>query len=327
MKKVLRSILFLILIFFISEQKICAQQLPQFAYGSVNPEFYNTAVSGIAKTINASAIGRTQWVNITGHPISQALIFSSYIQKLRGGLGLCIMNNQQGVQRNTYAMIGYSYIIETKKSRIGIGARAGIIQSSLNGSELKSPEGNYYSNIFDHNDPFLPLNLVSSSTPDLSAGIFLLNKHISVGVAGAHLLQSKINYQLPSNNLQVNLERNLSASVSININKGGTLSFKPSIFAKYDFNNLQSETSLLIGYKKIGWIGVGYRGLSTNHSDALIGFIGLRANDNLLIGYAYEYSLSKLSSANDGSHELMLNYSISLTRDAKPDKIIFTPRF
>lgn len=53
--------------------------------------------------------------------------------------------------------------------------------------------------------------------------------------------------------------------------------------------------------------------------DAIIGFIGVTLNPNFEVGYAYEYSISKLSAANDGSHELMLHYSVSLTKPSKPE--------
>ncbi len=322
-KKVLR----LLLLIFCSTEFSFAQQLPQFAYGSLNPEFYNPAVSGITKSINASAIGRTQWLNITGHPTAQALTLSSYVPNLHGGLGLLILNSQLGVQRNTYAMVGYSFITGNKNHRFGIGARGGIIQSTIDGTKLRAPDGFYSGSIINHNDGLLPINAVTSTAPEFSAGIFYLNKIMNIGIAGSHLLSPSLKYSATSGKLSVDEARNVSGSISFLINRENTISLKPCAFVKYNFNELQSEASLLIGYKKSGWIGAGYRGMSSNNPDAIIGFLGINLSSNFEIGYAYEYSISKLSSVNDGTHELLLHYSVSLTKPAKPEKIIFTPRF
>lgn len=308
-------------------EKSFAQQLPQFAYGASNPEFYNPSVCGITKSIDVSLIGRTQWIGITGHPNAQAISLSSYVPSLSGGLGIFVLNNQQGVQRNTYTMLGYSFIAGKKNNRFGIGVRGGIIQSSIDGAKLRAPDGDYSGSIINHNDNLLPINTVSSIAPDFYVGIFYLNKFMNIGFAGSHLLQPALKFSAANGDLTANLERNILTSISFSINKNKDISFKPSAIVKYNFNELQTESSLLVGYKNLGWVGVGYRGFDSNAKDAAIGFLGINLNSDLSVGYAYEYSLSKLSTANDGSHELVIHYSTSLTKPAKPEKVIFTPRF
>lgn len=322
-----KKLIWLILFVFCSAEFSFAQQLPQFAYGSLNPEFYNPAVSGITKSINASAIGRTQWLNITGHPTAQSITLSSYVPKLHGGLGLLILNSLQGVQRNTYAMVGYSFVIGRKNHRFGIGARGGIIQSTIEGAQLRAPDGFYSGSLINHNDELLPINSVSSTTPEFSTGIFYLNKIMNIGIAGSHLFSPSLKYSATNGKLSVDEARNISGSISLLINREKTLCLKPSAFVKYNLNELQTEASLLIGYRKSGWVGAGYRGMNSDNSDAIIGFLAINLSPNFEIGYAYEYCILKLSTVNDGSHELILHYSISLTKPAKPEKIIFTPRF
>ena len=262
-------------------------------------------------------------VGITGHPTAQAISISSYIPNLHGGVGFLVLNNQQGVQRNTCAMVGYSFIIGNNNHRFGIGVRGGIIQSSVDGIKLRASDGFYSGSINNHNDNLLPLNIVSTTSPEFSGGFFYLNKIMNVGIAGAHLLNPSLKYLSTNGKLSIDEVRNLSGSISFLINKEKTINIKPSLLVKYNFNEFQSETILLIGYKKLGWFGGGYRGMASNHPDAIIGFIGISLPSNLEVGYAYEYSISNLGASN----ELMLRYSLSLTKNAKPEKIIFTPRF
>lgn len=303
-----------------------AQQIPQFVYGTVMPEFYNPAAIGITKSISVAAIGRSQWLNITGHPNSQAISFDSYFPSLNGGVGVLILNNIQGVQRNTNVMLGYSFETGKKNYRFGFGLRGGIIQSSVSGDKLISPEGDY-STIINHNDQHLPISLVTTTSPDFSAGIFFMNKFMNWGIASAHLLEPSLKFNKTSNDLSVDLNRIFSGTVSLKFNRKNALMIEPSAIVKYDINELQTEAVVRFHYKNLGWIGGGYRGGVKNNSDAVVGLLGVNTSENFFVGYAYEYSLSGLSAANYGSHEIILKFTTNLTRPAKPEKIIFTPRF
>lgn len=316
----------LLCIFFCCEISV-AQQIPQFAHGSLNPEFYNPAVCGITKSINVSAIGRSQWVSLTGHPTAQSLCLSSFVPRIHGGIGAIILNNQQGVQRNTYATIGYSFIAEKNNHRFGFGIRGGIIQSLIEGDKLRAPDGYYSGGILNHNDGLLPINSVSSMSPELSAGVFYMNKVMNFGISGSHFLNSSLKYSAYSGKLSIDEVKNIATSILFVVNNNKSIKIKPSAIIKYNFNELQTEASILFGFKKFGWIGSGYRGLNSNQPEAIIGFLAFNLSSNFEVGYAYEYSISKLSSSNDGSHELMMRYLLSLTKPAKPEKIIFTPRF
>ena len=48
--------------------------------------------------------------------------------------------------------------------------------------------------------------------------------------------------------------------------------------------------------------------LSHRTGDAAVGMLGYQFNRQLMLGYSYDYSVSKLRQYNGGSHELMLRY-------------------
>src|ERR1700743_2828121 len=110
----------LVLVIVVSSKSF-AQQDPQLSQFSLDPVAYNPAFAGINKDLSAAIDARTQWVNITGHPVAEAFYINSFSTALHGGLGIDILNNQQGVQRNTFAGLDYAFIISGKKSLFSIG--------------------------------------------------------------------------------------------------------------------------------------------------------------------------------------------------------------
>lgn len=319
--------LFLISLFHFICYTSVAQQDPQFSLFSLNPVAYNPAVTGINKSLNISLQGRTQWVNITGNPQAQFFNINSYASPLHGGIGLEVMNNLQGVQRNTFIGAEYSYLIEGRKSRFAIGAKGGIIQSGLDGSKLRSPDGFYYENTINHNDNILPNSSVTAIAPDFSAGVLFNTKTVTAGISASHLFEPSIHFKNSMGNLGIDVSRNYFGYLSFDIGMKNSVAFKPSVLFKSNLTEYQAEASFLAQFKKLFWAGVGYRGLSNTENDALIGIIGLNLNENLSVCYSYDYTLSSLNKVSNGSHEALLSYKLNLYRQAKPGKVIFTPRF
>lgn len=304
-----------------------AQQDPQFSLFNLNPVAYNSAAIGANKAINVSLQARTQWIGITGNPLSQYLNVNTYAPPLHGGIGLEVMNNQQGVQRNTFIGAGYSYLMEGKKSRLAIGIKGGIIQSGLDGSKLRSPDGFYDENSINHNDNILPNTPVSVIAPDFSAGVLFNTRIVTVGVSASHLLEPSLHFKGSLENLGIEVTRNYFGYFSLDIGAKNKIAFKPSVLFKSNLVENQAEASVLAQFKKLFWLGAGYRELSSDEPDALIAIAGLNLNENILLCYSYDYTLSALNQVSNGSHEVLVSYKLSLTKPANPGKIIFTPRF
>ena len=53
---------------------------------------------------------------------------------------------------------------------------------------------------------------------------------------------------------------------------------------------------------------MGYAGLSFRNADAISLMLGYNIKNGFLIGYAYDFTINKLSSVSKGSHEIVLKY-------------------
>ena len=73
-------------------------------------------------------------------------------------IGITAINDLVGFQRSTYVALNYDYRKKFKWGKMGIGIGAGIIQTSIDGAQLRAPDGNYNGGV-NHNDNFLPKEL------------------------------------------------------------------------------------------------------------------------------------------------------------------------
>lgn len=300
-----------------------AQQQPQQALFAENLNIYNPGYCGINDQLEINGGVRYQWIGLNGSPFSQSLNIHSPVYQLHGGIGLTVLNQQQGLQRNTSAGLNYSYIIRKPKYQLGFGLKIGALQSYLNGERIITPSGNYEATVINHNDPILPISGISKVVPDVSAGMVLYGRNAFAGVSV--LTINEPNLKLTSSNSPTLVRQFLfQAGKRIKINKKVSLS--NNYLIKTDLFDTQAETNLTFNYKQLLRFGVGYRGSQIN-TDALLGLISLKLNNRLSASYVFEYPVSLINKAAFSSQELLLSYRFDISTVAKPGKIIYNPRF
>ena len=303
-----------------------AQQDPQFSQYFMNQAAVNPAYTGLDNALSTTAQFRSQWVGMDGHPVTQNIALHSPVPVLHGGLGINLMNEQAGVLRNTIVALTYSYILKTRAGDFSLGISGGAAQVNVDGSRLRAPDG-VYTNGINHNDFLLPIVPVSGLAPDFSAGLFYNGKNFSVGLSANHVIPQPVKLDAEGSSLQFDYERQYYLQMGYMANLSKTFAIRPSIMVKSGGSRLQGEADLLAVYKDFLWFGAGYRGFDDQTMDALIGILGISISENLRLGYSYDYNMSSLGSANNGSHELVLNYKINLMKPLKPGKVVYTPRF
>ena len=106
----------------------------------------------------------------------------------------------------------------------------------------------------------------------------------------------------------------LEAGLSFEVNK---VKIKPSILSRYlPSSTFQMDLNCLVDVNNFVGVGVSYR-----TKDAIVGLLQFHASDQLILGYAYDHSISKLQQYNNGSHEIFLRY------DFRYNVKTFDPRF
>ena len=71
--------------------------------------------------------------------------------------------------------------------------------------------------------------------------------------------------------------------------------------------------SALLKYNDNIFVGGSFRGYNSDSRDAVALIFGFNLSEKITVAYSYDLSLSNLSTVNDGSHEITLNYNLGKT--------------
>jgi len=233
---------------------------------------------------------------------------------IKGGVGLNVDNIELGAEQNTSMTLSYAY--HKPIGNIGIlsiGAGGGFYQKTLDGTILRTPDGDYdENNPINHNDLILSEGRETGIVPIFNAGVFYQSEKFEIGASAINLIEPKVNL---NTNVNFQLKRHYFFTMAYNWDINSSFSLQPSIMAKSDFVETQLEISTIIKYNDNIFGGLAFRGYSKNTIDATAFLV-----DDL--------TLSSYNSVSNGSHEILINYNLNKIIGAGvPPRIIHNPRF
>lgn len=307
---------------------VSAQQFPQYSLYMLNPYAYNPAYAGLENTLVANGVYRQQWSNLEGAPVTVHFNAHLPFYVISSGVGLKLENDVIGAHRTTQAVLSYDYQLELGRTTLlSIGVSAGYMQYSLDGTKLRAPDGVYEPSGFNHMDDFLPEGKVNAGTPVFEAGIFLQTKRLRTGISTLPAFAPALSIK-GDNSFKIEPLQHYFFTASYRIDVGDHLVVTPSGVAKTDFTETQMEISTVLQWNENIFAGASFRGFGDSDRDATVILAGFRLNEKTTLAYSFDIPLSPLKSANRGSHEIMLRYSLNRPIGAgKLPPIIYNPRF
>lgn len=298
-----------------------AQQNLQFSQYVFNMLSVNPAYAGYKEDLFANAIYRKQWVNFPGGPRTGGVSLDGSLNASRDnrvGLGLQVMYDKLGPQDATSIYGMYSYRIplnEDGDKRLCLGVGAGVTQYAIDGNAL------VYN---DDNDPTIPMGKASTWVPDARFGIYYFTPKFYVGASVMDLFSLYTDasryywkgYQYKT----IRKTQHLYVNAGIMFDLSETVKFKPSILVKEDFKgptNVDLTALFLIADRL--WAGGSYRtgvkiwskpalDKDLEQLDAASILVQFNITNQFRLGYAYDLTVSKMSSFQSGSHELSIGY-------------------
>lgn len=294
---------------------IIAQQDPQFTQYTYNLSVINPAyATANLGTLNLGGNYRKQWAGAVGSPKTFSFFahtpFSDNIE-----LGLTFTSDQIGQdvieinEKNINADVAYVLNL-TEKAKLSLGVKAGITlyDTAFSGR------------LIDANDQAFANN-VNQTFPTFGAGAYFFSDNYYVGLSAPNLLRTtqlddsialetqgreEIHFYLVGGYVfPVNDVVKLKPSFLVREVKGAPINFDVSL-----------NTLLYDRFEA----GVSYR-----LNDAVSGIVGFKVTPTLKIAYAYDATVSDFSNFNDGSHEVILLFDLSLF--GKKEGYKKSPRF
>jgi len=300
--------LFTFLIFINSLILLHAQQQTTYSQFYINDIIYNPAVSG-SKAYNPLVIQtRQQWLGFEGAPFSTNISYHKLLNdnSAIGGV-FSYENTSPSFQTDLQLSYAFHVPLNSNSTFLSFGIAPKLLYYSLNFDSEDLPE---------NQDPAFSESTFSSTLVDLSSGLYLYNKRLSLGFSCLNMLQASFNKEVVQ-------QSNQSVGNSSFGSNSEIMNFYT--MASYKFDIINNEWNLepvfllrnALNQKQIinfatrliylndNWAGIGYR------TDGTMSFsVGFKSN-KIHIGYSYDYQLTgSIMNYNYGTHEFVISFQL-----------------
>lgn len=312
MKSILIKYLLLTIVFLFGLH--CYTQAQQIGtYQHVYDNFYlvNPAAAGQQEKLRAEMVYHRQWLGLPDGPENVTFNIDGYLSNEKIGLGFNVYNDVTSLLGKTGAELTYAYHIPINvEHTLSFGLSIGAKSFSIDFSKIQAS---------DPLDPALLSKYESRTNIDGSFGfLYSYKRKLNIGFAAKQLFGNDIVFENQKDEkgishrlvqhyyihadyeFELNHQWNLRPMLVMSSTQGLPTTVQAMVTAEY--NNL---LSLGLSYKDQSGIGF--------YSKLII-------EDQIGIGYAYEYPTSALASVSSGNHELSLSFRLRHKNERKKSK-------
>lgn len=311
--KKLWFIAFLLLGVFNANQ-IYAQSEPMFSQYTFNEIFINPAYAGSHEALSFSSVYRKQWVNMEGAPTTKTFTAHSHLFKSKVGLGVTAYQDQIGVASQTGFFANYAFRIRLNKGTLSLGMLGGYSGYQERLTEIKTTESGDAR--FSSNTPMV-------FAPNFGFGTYYYTKRFYFGISVPRMITNKLIINQYSQVERVDGSLNTDAlhyfiATGFVFDVNPLVKLRPSMMIKAVMNApIEYDANLSALLYTALWVGAGYRS-----GDSWNILTAIQVNNQLRIGYSYDYTITKLKDFAGGSHEFSMNYVLKYNT-----KKITSPRY
>ncbi len=297
-------------LFFTLSLSLVAQQNSQYTQFQYSKLWMNPGYAGSHKVGCFQGISRNQWLGLDGAPVSQTINYHTPLFGDRVGLGFSFNHDEIGPTNSYFFNMSYAYRIKTKKGRMALGMQANITSHAINFHKLDPLESG---------DGILPLEKETKLIPNFGVGLYYNTDKFYIGLSVPLILNGDISFDAEGSNILSRQETHAYLMAGVIHRISARVKGKPSILLKKVTN---APFDVDINYSFIFfdrlWAGGSYR-FGGDQIDGVGESIDLAVQYQLThgfrLGIAYDFTLSELKSANDGTVEVMAQYCISRNPD------------
>lgn len=288
-----------------------AQQDPMYTQYNLNPININPAIAGVRDYDNVTLVLRSQWVGIEGAPKTSTLAYQTLLNN-EMGLAVNLIHDRIGpvIQTGFYADYAYHLLINQEKNRrLSLGLMVGLNHYAFDLMGLHANEA----------DDDIPNDgLYNMFLPNFGVGSFYYTPNFYLGFSVPKLLRNSLS---PDENTLTSVNREerhffLMSGYIWKINPNFKL--RPSFIGRMvNGAPVSLDLNATIIYNDKIYLGALYRaGVSIG------GIIGWQLNDNLYLGYSYDFYNRSIGNFSFGTHEIVLSYDIK-----QKNKRVLSPRY
>ncbi|MDC6387303.1 type IX secretion system membrane protein PorP/SprF [Maribacter sp. PR1] len=283
-----------------------AQKEPQYTQYMYNIGSFNPAYVGSVLSPEITAMYRAQWIDIPGAPRTIRVGANVPMANEKHGLGLNIVNDQLGPVSQTYFDLAYSFqinISSTTYLSFGIDAGGSALNVDFSKGTFENP-----------GEPILNRQTLNEFYPTVGAGLFLYSDNWYLGTSVPNFLTEGIYNDDVATIIEDRLQFNFIGGYVFNLSDN--LKFKPAfLINSLQGNPLNMNVSANFLISNSFTAGASYR-----INNAFSGLAGFQISQGMFVGYSYDYNTNLLGDFNNGSHEIILKFSLGLSGENKTRK-------
>lgn len=292
--------LYLLLVLLMLPQIGFGQQRAGYSNYLLNNYYFNPAVAGSKKVHEANLAYRKQWVGFEGAPtLMMANFQGSFKNQGKNGYGVTAISERKGITQNSTIYLNYAYHFRlSDKIKMGLGIQPGYMQYRVR---------LYDAQVADPGDEVLTGTIYSANAFDVSAGFHLYSDKFFVMGSAHRILGKQIKFTSYNTNLAFHFDAIAGYNFHFKTKKKKIFELQPSALVRYTKPIPMQVIGMLKGtYDGKYWLGFLYRS-----SDAIGISAGVKIKERFTVGYGYDYTISRLTNYQAGSHEVMLSFIIT----------------
>lgn len=298
-------------------------QDPEFTQFYANPLYLNPAFAGTARCPRLVMNYRNQWPALSGTFVTTSASYDQHVDAISGGLGLLVTNDRAGKGTLSTTTVSGIYSYQqaiSRKFSLKAGFQASYFQKSLDWSKLTFGDQIDPRKGFIYETQDIPRG-GNVSNVDFSAGLLGFSETFYVGVAVHHLTEPNESLIVGNSPLPMKFTGHAGAVIPIEKRRRySDANISPNILYRRQGEFQQLNVGLYVNKGPLVG-GVWYR-----FNDSFIALIGIQT-DVIRFGYSYDVTVSELTPATAGSHEVSMTIQFDCRPKRRKFRTISCPSF
>lgn len=306
-----------------------------FSQFYANPIYLNPAFAGSKIAPRISLTYRSQWPGLVSPYTTVSASWDQYFDDLHGGVGAIVMTDRQGDHGALFSsMVGGMYSFRFQITRdifMSAALQASLVNWALDWNQyLRFPDQIDDEFGFRYPTGATPPDNISKFSLDFNAGMLVNGSNWYGGFAVSHLTQpNQAFYSEDRVGMKItvhgggliNIAEEMRRQSSLGL---GTPVISPNIVYQYQYGYHYFNYGVYLDWQPF-LVGLWFRH-GTQNIDAFIFQVGVQ-QDYFKVGYSYDVTVSKLSNATAGAHELTVGFLLPTPEHKRKVKAIRCPSF
>lgn len=266
----------------------------------------NPAYAGSQEALNISVLTRFQNVGLPGAPTTQSLAVHTPLLNQRIAVGLLAVSDNISVINQTGINGIYAYRLPLPGGRtLSMGVQAGFSMYRA-----------YYSRLDIYQVDQAFQQDVRQARPNLGAGVYYYTPRFYAGISMPHMVNNVFQRGADLETIRQTVPVIVNGGYVFTLSR--VLKLKPNFLFKWvDSRAVELDINANLLFDEVIWFGFSYRA-----SRAISWLTEIQVTEQFRFGYSFTAALGAIRQAEQGSHELLLQYRLK-----KFAKGVVTPRY